>query len=85
MIHVATLDDLRRFMEPLRESSGMAFRTLAKETDMSPGTVLHIHHGRHWPRVDRLGALLQWYGETVTIGWDPNGKGGVGNDYKTGQ
>ena len=70
--HVKSLDELGGRLSGLRRDSGYSYRTLSRETGINPGTLERWEKGRHWPLTHRLSALLHFYGETVTIGWDPS-------------
>jgi transcriptional regulator with XRE-family HTH domain len=82
---VASLQDLSEMLADLRKSCGNSFRTLGGETGINPGTLISMEHGRHWPLLNTAGRLLQWYGVTATIGWNPIEKENSGSDYAGGK
>ena len=69
--HVKSLEELGSLLGGLRQGSGYSYRALSRETGINPGTLERWEKGKHWPLTNRLSALLHFYGETVTIGWNP--------------
>jgi Predicted transcriptional regulators len=72
--HMETPQELGTFLRELRLESGKSVRVLAKLTGLNPASLGQWERGEHWPSVYKLGQLLRWYGETVTVGQRPSGK-----------
>lgn len=71
MRHIGTLEELGELLAELRRDSGHSYRVLSVQTGINPGTLERWEKGKHWPLTNKLGVLLSFYGETVTMGWDP--------------
>lgn len=73
MEHVVSRRDLGVLLGRLRSQHGYSYRALSAATGINPGTLERWEKGRHSPILSSLTVLLRFYGETVTIGWDPQG------------
>jgi len=72
MEHITSREQLAQLLERLRQRSGLSYRQVAQATGLSTASLWQWGSGSHWPQMDKLGVLLDFYGETVTLGRDPD-------------
>jgi len=71
MRHIGSKEDLGQLLAELRRASGYSYRALSAKTGINPGVLQYLEKGRHWPLLGTISVLLSFYGETVTLGWNP--------------
>lgn len=72
-LHIGTSQDVSRILKLLRARSGKSLRYVAAKVDCDVSTLVTAEKGTHVPLLATLIKLFKFYGETVTMGWDPEG------------
>lgn len=72
MEHIRDPKDIAPILLRLRQASGASARQTAADMDVNLSSLLTWEKGRVYPTIENLIKALRFYGETATIGWDPD-------------
>lgn len=72
MEHISDSKSFGALVKGLRAKSGLPGRAAAAKIGVSPSTLTKIESGRQLPMGETMILILRFYGETATVGWDPD-------------